>query len=161
MKKLVMICLIVFLGLGINSAKAHLPEDMLYILINSSLDYQGGLGINDGVYRNSVDLNVNFLLLNFGYNYQFLYKSSLFGGIGIGSLIQFQYGYCFGNESTLMRIRSDIPLYSVVKNKESILNYFSVGLYFERAFHFDEQGSSLGFSVGLSLGPLLDKIHRD
>lgn len=155
MKKILIIS--VFVILYSEKLSAHMSEEFAALLLNSPIGYQQGFGFKTPYFRSSFDANITLTILNFGYNFNEYYKSSAFIGIGIGSILQFQYGYCFHENNHLMRIRSDLPLYSVTKNKKSITNYCSIGVYYDYAFKSINRSSSLGISVSFNLSTLVGR----
>lgn len=99
---------------------------------------------------NSFDLSFTGVATNFGYNYKSGYGSSAYVGVGVGCLLQVQYGYQFENVEHLIKVRSDFPLILVGLEKDNFLSAFSVGLYYVNSNKNISYNNSYGFSVSAS-----------
>lgn len=151
--KLTRIITIFTIFLNVQQLSGHTSDKTLAMLFNAPIGIQQGYGFNHPHFRTAFDINVTLLVLNAGYNYNSFYKSNAYIGLGVGSLIQLQYGYGFYQKNHMVRIRTDFPLFAITKEK-SILDYISVGAYYNYAFKSKRQKSSVGISLCLELGSI-------
>jgi hypothetical protein len=79
----------------------------------------------------------------------------VYWGIGLGSIIQIQFGREKLANTKLFRIRTDFPLYVFDVDEESILNTMSAGLFYDHAFNNPKRASTIGISIGFSMVSLL------
>ena len=154
--KILKIIIFIFI-ICLTPLRAHIADEAIAMLFNSPISYQHGFGLDNHPYRSSFDANINYIILNFAYNYNPEFKSTLFVGLGLGSFLQVQYGYAFSNDKNLIRVRSDIPLYLPFRHTNSLLKYINIGIYYENSFNDIERSNSIGLTFGVSLASFIIK----
>ncbi|WP_320051681.1 hypothetical protein [uncultured Acetobacteroides sp.] len=152
-KKILILIIVVILF--DKNAYSHEDENALMFFINSPIGVQQGFGSKNPNNSLSFDTNITLVIFNLGYNYQDYSGHNGYIGLGIGSAIQVQYGYGFTQKKNLLRIRTDLPLYSFTENKQSPLSFCSLGLYCEKTFDNQDKGLTVGVSVGFNISTLL------
>lgn len=120
------------------------------ILSHSPIGLQREFSSKSPNLGNSFDLNLTGMLINFGYNHKSDFGSSAYLGVGLGCLLQVQYGYQFLHKENLIKVRSDFPLILLDIDNKGILNYFSVGMYYVNSNKDISYNNSYGFSVSAS-----------
>lgn len=154
MKLLLCIC---FALITCLSSKADTRDNTYFeVLYNMPLTVQSGYGFSDEPLRLAVDQNFTFIWVNGGVRYDINYKTDAFIGIGLGSLLQFQFGYSLDEGYSLIRLRSDLPL-SVFSSESGIWHDITIGLYADHAFDFIARDASFGLSIGYNL-PFLSPL---
>lgn len=127
-----------------------IPNIYGLIAFFSPIGFQRDFTSNSPNLGNSFDWSFTGVATNFGYNYKSGYGSSVYLGIGVGCLLQVQFGYQFENVEHLIKVRSDIPLILVGLDKTNFLSNFSVGLYYVNSNKDISYNNSYGFSVSVS-----------
>ena len=133
---------------------AHFDPDVMLILFNSPLSYQGGYDLKASKYYNSLDINITAAYYNLGYNYNSFYGSTAFIGMGFTSIVQLQYGRNFSRKENLIRLRSDIPLCHISFDRKSAWRYLSVGLFWDYTFDNKDKSIAFGFSLSYNLASI-------
>lgn len=108
----------------------------------------------------SFDNNLTLLLLNLGINYKFQHSTNFFVGIGLGNIIQLQYGFPLVGKENLFRLRSDFPLVIFTNEKNSFLNYTHLGFYYinsDKKIHFNE---NYGITFSVNVNRAISKLSR-
>ncbi len=135
-----------------NKAKAHFDPHFMYLFVNMPISYQATYDNHSYLWRSHFDANVTLAFLNAGYNYNDLHKSTAYFGLGMGSIIEVQYGRNFENKYNLIRLRSDIPLYVFSSNTVDIWRFLSVGLFWDYAFEYEDRGANFGLTLSINIG---------
>lgn len=159
MEKLILI-LFVFLSFKIV-AKAHSPELKEAIVVCLISGLQSDLINDKSKLTFSFDNNFTFLFVNSGINYNSNKTTTLYAGIGLGSLIQIQYGKTLDIKENLIRVRLDWPLlFHFYENVNSFYNYANVGIYYinsDRKIHFNE---NYGITLSVNVNRVISKLSR-
>ena len=159
MKKLI---LLVFVFLIFRSESfSHSPELKEAIAVCLISGLQSDLINDKSNLTFSFDNNLTFYFINSGINYNFKTTTTLYAGIGIGSLIQIQYGKTLDIKENLIRVRLDWPLMlHYHKDENSILNYTNIGIYYinsDRNINFSE---NYGITISLNVNRAISKLKE-
>ena len=159
MKKLILLVFVFFTTNAFSYIQGHTPglSETLIASITSSL--QPNFVDNSNNINFGFDNNITFILINAGVNINTQNSPIVFAGIGLGSLIQVQYGKPIGIRENLIRVRLDFPLFFHFDDK-SILNYTYFGFYFQNSDKLNSNLNSFGLSFSINSYRIIDKLSR-
>lgn len=102
-------------------------EELLPYIINGFIGINVGIGESNQVVY-GFDSNIAFAFFNGGFTFRNAIGSNSYVGLGYGTVLQLQYGFCHSLNKNYLRFRSDIPLV-FLDNK--YLKPLSIGIYLE------------------------------
>jgi hypothetical protein len=111
------------------------------------------------------DFNGSIVVLNYAYSYQYHVGHKAFAGLGLGRILQAQYGYAFNAHQHLFRVRADFPFRWIWEKEaaklehslKGVVGQASMGLYVEKGLGND-YGLVVGGTISYSLFSLLGYI---
>jgi hypothetical protein len=132
---------------------AHGSEHFTWTTLNTS----GLYDLNNGRFLQNFDLNYSFFLFNCGVSYKNITyinsdKISIYAGIGLGNLMQFQYGIT--GDGVSVRGRYDILLgfvFPKFAKKNPYLGLIAITPTIERYFKNSEMDWYFGLGIGYSI----------
>lgn len=128
MKKYILI-LFIFLGFKFEAyCDGKIDNDTFLGCITTGFQSDVSNDLSSLTY--AFDNNLTLLYINTGLNYNSNNVTTFYAGVGIGSVIQLQYGKPINIKENLLRVRFDIPLMLFIDDDSSIFNYTYIGIYY-------------------------------
>jgi hypothetical protein len=152
LKALIILSLITLVTFPTRSY-AHGEQTFGPSALNGFVGYQFGIGTNGYISR-GFDANLVIAFINGGYSNKTNFGSNAYIGLGIGSILQFQYGFAYSQRKNLLRFRSDIPL-SMFSYNKGIWRALAVGLYWEKRLNDSEYSNNFGISITIGISNLI------
>jgi hypothetical protein len=153
-------CVIIILLLFCKNCVFAADRAAAAFFFHQTIGYQVGYSSSQTSLMQEFDYNGTFLLVvNYGYNYQPYVGSKIFIGVGCTELIQMQYGYAFGSNNHILRLRSDWSLCFLWDTK--YLRLSTIGVFAEKQFGYSStSGYSFGISLGISVWDIISNYER-
>lgn len=160
MKELALICIFLFCINNITNAHTFYRTTRSdAIFIASPFGIQSDINSSNSRIINSFDINLTGYVPSIGLNYNTLYGTTIFGGIGIGNILQIQYGLQLEHGEMLMRIRSDVPLILLDTDNDGFLKYPIVGVYYLKSHKLDARPETFGVTLGVDTFEMIKGIR--
>ncbi len=137
----------------INKCFAQRKDIIMPFAVNGIVGYNYGLDSKSGASFHSLDTDFIITFINGGFVNNKSYGRKGYIGIGLGSLLQFQYGYAYSQKKNLLRIRSDVPMTIVLK--KGFWRRFSLRLYWEKRYNSFDFQNIYGFNISCGITNLM------